>query len=198
MAEKLNILYPILVEGKYDRAAILGVANATVITTNGFGVFNSAEKKALIKALTAECPLIILTDSDKAGAMIRSHIRSLVPKEKIISLYIPQIKGKEKRKSTPSAEGTLGVEGMKADVLISLLSPYSEQAPARKQGAPITKTDFFNDGFSGGKNSAAQRDVLAERFSLPRGMTANALLEALNLLTDLDGYKMAVELLNQR
>jgi len=195
--EKLNISYPILVEGKYDRVAILGIANATVITTNGFGVFKSTEKKALIKALTRERPLIILTDSDKAGAMIRSHIKSFIPKDRIISLYIPQIKGKEKRKSAPSAEGTLGVEGMKAEVLVSLLKPYSEDAPLKSSDDPITKTDFFNDGLSGGKNSTELRDSLAVQFDLPCGMTANALLEALNILTDRVCYKNAVELLKR-
>ena len=190
--EKLNILHPILVEGRYDRAAILGVANATVITTDGFGVFKSCEKKSIIKALTREHSLIILTDSDKAGAMIRSHIRSFVPKERLISLYIPQIKGKEKRKSAPSAEGTLGVEGMSSDVLYSILLPYSVGSAHKASTEPITKTDFFNYGLSGGKNSSELRDKLAACFSLPCGMTANALLEALNLLTDRSGYEKAV------
>ena len=125
--QKLNIAYPIIVEGKYDKQRILEVCNATVIATDGFGIFKKSEKLALLRRLAEKTPLIVLTDSDGAGKVIRSHISSAVPKDRLIQLYIPQIKGKEKRKSEPSAEGTLGVEGMERKLLFDLSQKASEE-----------------------------------------------------------------------
>ena len=116
----LNIPYPIIVEGKYDRLRLLSVCQATVLTTDGFGIFKKNEKLSLFRALGEKTPVIVLTDSDGAGKLIRSHLSSAIPKDRIIQLYIPKIKGKEKRKDTPSAEGTLGVEGMERELLYSL------------------------------------------------------------------------------
>ena len=124
--EKLNIPYPIVVEGKYDRLRLLAVCNAQIITTDGFGIFKKNEKLALIRKLSTISPIILLTDSDGAGKLIRSHLCSAIPKDRLIQLYIPKIEGKEKRKSAPSAEGTLGVEGMENELLFSLLSPYED------------------------------------------------------------------------
>ena len=112
MQKKLSIPYPIIVEGKYDRLRLIEVCSANIITTDGFGIFKKSERLALLRELSARTPIILLTDSDGAGKLIRSHITSAIPKDKLIQLYIPKIKGKEKRKDTPSAEGTLGVEGM--------------------------------------------------------------------------------------
>ena len=117
---KLNIVYPIIVEGKYDRQRILSVCEATVLTTDGFGIFKKNEKLALFRRLGERSPLIILTDSDGAGRLIRSHLCSAIPKDRLIQLYIPRIEGKEKRKSEPSAEGMLGVEGMERELLYKL------------------------------------------------------------------------------
>ena len=123
MTEKmLDIPYPVIVEGKYDRLRLLSVCNAQIITTDGFGIFKKNEKLALIRRLSEKTPVILLTDSDGAGKIIRSHLTSAIPKERLIQLYIPKIEGKEKRKATPSAEGTLGVEGMERELLFSLLS----------------------------------------------------------------------------
>ena len=193
--EKLKIPYPIIVEGKYDKIKLDSVLEATVITTDGFRVFNRGEKLALVRALAEKSPVIVLTDSDGAGKLIRSHITSALPKDKLIQLYIPKIQGKERRKTTASAEGTLGVEGMDASLLRDLFAPYAEGADG---AAPVlrdnklSKVDFYLDGLSGGEGSAAKRDALAKTFGLPDGMTANALLAALRLLCTYEEYCRAV------
>lgn len=189
---KLKIPYPIIVEGKYDRAAVLAVADAVVVKTDGFGIFKSNELKALLRTLAKKTPVIILTDSDGAGNLIRSHIKRILPPERTISLYIPQIKGKEKRKSVPSADGTLGVEGMTSQIIYELLKPYESLSPLNISN-PLSKTDFFNDGLCGKSNSAEKRDIIAKKFELPGGMSSNALLEALRLLATYDEYKQAVK-----
>ena len=189
--EKLKIPYPILVEGKYDRIRLLEVVytSTQIIKTDGFGIFNKGETAALIRALAQRSRLIVLTDSDGAGKLIRSRISNLVPKEKLIQLYIPQIPGKEKRKAAPSKEGTLGVEGMERDLLYRLLAPYADgSGEAREVNNPLSKVDFYIDGLSGGANATARRDELAEKLNLPRGMTANALLAAVRLLCTYEEY----------
>lgn len=191
---KLSIPYPMIVEGKYDRLRLLSVCDAQIITTDGFGIFKKNEKLALLRQLTSKTPVIILTDSDGAGKLIRSHLISSLPKDKLIQLYIPKIEGKEKRKSEPSAEGTLGVEGMENKLLFDLLSPFeSEDKVAKGLENPLSKTDFYIDGLSGGDNSAVKRDELAEKLSLPSGMTANALLAALRILISYDEYLTLVD-----
>ena len=187
--EKLNIPYPIVVEGKYDRLRLICVCNAQIITTDGFGIFKKNEKLALIRRLSAMTPIILLTDSDGAGKLIRSHLTSAIPKDRLIHLYIPKIKGKEKRKATPSAEGTLGVEGMERELLYNLLSPFeSADAHERSRENPLSKTDFYMDGLSGQANSSEKRDALARSLSLPDGMSANALLAALKILLTYEEY----------
>ncbi len=185
----LDIPYPIIVEGKYDRLRLLSVCRANIITTDGFGVFKKKEKLSLFRALAEKGKIIVLTDSDGAGKLIRSHISSAVPKDKIIQLYIPQIAGKEKRKDAPSAEGTLGVEGMERELLYRLLLPFEDSEAARRiDENPLSKTDFYIDGLSGGERSAEKRDALAVSLGLPAGMTANALLAALKILLTYEEY----------
>ncbi|MBQ8005422.1 MAG: DUF4093 domain-containing protein [Clostridia bacterium] len=195
--EKLNIPYPIIVEGKYDRLRLLSVINAKIYTTEGFGVFSKNELITLMRALSEKTPVIVLTDSDGAGMLIRSHITSSLPKEKLIQLYIPQIKGKEKRKKEPSKAGTLGVEGMEKELLKSIFLPYSAESQSRdgcpdaytrSLENPLSKADFYRDGLSGREDSSAKRDALAKKLSLPCGMTANALLAALKLLLSYEEY----------
>ncbi|MBO5898477.1 MAG: DUF4093 domain-containing protein [Clostridia bacterium] len=189
MPRKLNIPYPVIVEGKYDAIKLSSVMEGQIITTDGFGVFNQKEKLSLIRALSQRSPVIVLTDSDGAGKLIRSHITSAVPTDRLIQLYIPRIKGKEKRKEQPSAEGTLGVEGMECGLLRDLLAPYEDEAALRRAAEnPLSKTDFFIDGLSGGENSTARRDALAAKLNLPCGMTANALLAAVRLLCTYEEY----------
>ncbi len=193
--EKLIIPYPIVVEGKYDRLRLLSLIEGRIYTTDGFSVFNKSEKMSILRALSERTPIIVLTDSDGAGKLIRSHITSAIPKEKLIQLYTPQIKGKEKRKAEPSKAGFLGVEGMKESLLRKLFAPYSVENVNDGKDAfmlssenPLSKKDFYIDGLSGGEGSAAKRDSLAERLNLPRGMTANALLSALKLLISYEEY----------
>ena len=186
---RLNIPYPIVVEGKYDRLRVLCVCNATVLTTDGFGIFKKNEKLALFRTLGERSPVIVLTDSDGAGKLIRSHISSAIPKDRLIQLYIPKIKGTEKRKSAPSAEGTLGVEGMETELLYKLLLPFeNEEISTRLRENPLSKTDFYIDGLTGGENSSTKRDTLAESVGLPSGMTADALLAALKILFSYEEY----------
>lgn len=190
--EKLKIRLPVIVEGKYDRLRLLNVMEAHVITTDGFGLFRSHEKAALIRALAAASPLIVLTDSDGAGRLIRSRISQMIPADRLIQLHIPRIEGKEKRKSVPSAEGTLGVEGMEEQLLRKLFLPYSGEDIPSAASNPLSKTDFYIDGLSGGADSAAKRDALAAKFGLPPSMTANALLAALRLVCSYEDYLTAV------
>lgn len=187
----LNISIPIVVEGKYDREKILSVAKATVITTDGFGIFKKSEKTALLRRLAAKNGIIVLTDSDGAGLVIRNHIRSAVPADKIFNIYTPEIKGKEKRKEKPSKEGLLGVEGMEKAWLESVLAPFSDDgySPA----AYVTKTDFYLLGLSGGTDSASKRAALARRLSLPANLSCSALIAAINLLVTADEFSAAVK-----
>ena len=190
MKEKIREV--IVVEGRYDKNALLQVVDATVVETGGFGVFNDKEKLAFFRRLAESRGLILLTDSDGAGGLIRSHLSGILPKDRLINLYIPKIEGKEKRKSEPSKEGFLGVEGMEKRLLSELLSPFSdENALARIEENRLSKTDFYIDGLSGGKNSASRRDEVAAVFSLPSGMTANALLSALKIVCTYEEYLAA-------
>lgn len=186
---KLNIPFPIVVEGKYDRLRVLSVCDATVLTTDGFGIFKKKEKLSLLRALGERSPIIILTDSDGAGKLIRSHLSSAIPPDRVIQLYIPQIKGKEKRKAAPSAEGTLGVEGMDGQLISDLLAPFEDENTSRRLCEnPLSKVDFFTDGLTGAPDSASKRDALALSLGLPRGMTPNALLAALRILLSYEDY----------
>ena len=187
--EKLNIPYPIVVEGKYDRLRLLSVCQARILTTDGFGIFKKNEKLALIRQLAKHSPIIVLTDSDGAGKVIRSHLSGAVPPERIIHLYIPQIRGKEKRKALPSAEGTVGVEGMERELLYQLLSPYQDpDAACRLSENPLSKADLYLDGLCGREDSVARRDALARQLELPAGMSAGALLATLRVICTYEEY----------
>lgn len=192
MSEKLRISLPIIVEGKYDKIKLDSILDANIITTGGFGIFNSEEKKALIKRLCKN-GVILLCDSDGAGKVIRSYIKSFLPSDKVYNLYIPKIEGKEKRKRESSKEGTLGVEGIDATLLRSLFLRFVDNSSDKKE--PITKRDFFLYGLSGGENSSAARDRLAALYDLPSGMSANALLDALNMITTLDDLSEKTKLI---
>ena len=185
--KKIHLKYPVIVEGKYDKIKLSNILSSSVISIGGFSFMNDKKKKKLLSALADETKLIILTDSDKAGAFIRSRLKGIISPEKLIHLHIPQIKGKEKRKQRASAEGFLGVEGISADILreriLSLIDLHPEVAGGEKTEAEsITKTDFYFAGLSGGDNSAEKRDRLAAEVALPAKMSANALLSALNMI----------------
>ena len=190
--EKLQIPYPVVVEGKYDRLALLSVMDGTILTTEGFGIFKKSEKAALLMALAKKTPLIVLTDPDGAGALIRSHIAGIVPKDRVIPLYVPRVAGKEKRKSEKSAEGVLGVEGQEKEELRRVLSPFAADRPAPAR-ADLTKLDFYKDGLTGRENCSERRNALAALFGLPPDMTPNALLAALSVIATREEYAAAVE-----
>ncbi|MBO5931840.1 MAG: DUF4093 domain-containing protein [Clostridia bacterium] len=190
MDERLKIPYPVIVEGKYDKLRLESVIEAHIIPTDGFGIFKKEEKASMFRALAKKTPLILLTDSDGAGKLIRSHLTSVLPKERLIQLYVPRISGKEKRKNEPSAEGILGVEGMERELLFELFKPYANaQAVAvRMAENPLCKTDFYEDGLTGKEGSSERRDALCTQLGLPLGMTPNALLAALRVLCTYEEY----------
>ncbi len=191
--EKLQIPFPVIVEGRYDRLRLECVMEGQILTTDGFGVFRRQEKTQLFRALAERTPLILLTDSDGAGKLIRSHLTSVLPADRLIQLYIPRVEGTERRKRQPSAEGTLGVEGMEQALLYDLLAPYADPAAVeRAQKNPLSKTDLYLDGLTGCPDSAARRDALAEKLKLPPGMTPNAFLAALRVLLTYEEYLAAV------
>ena len=183
----------IVVEGRYDKNTLSQIVDATVITVGGFSVFNDREKLAFLRRLAEERGLIVLTDSDGAGKVIRSHITSALPKEMVYHLYIPEIKGKEKRKSAPSKAGTLGVEGMEDDLLRQLFAPFAADMPREIQRGGITKADFFALSLTGCDGSAARRDRLCRHLGLPAGMTPGALLDAVNILYDKESFTALAE-----
>ena len=193
MTDKLKIDIPIAVEGKYDKIKVASVADAHIITTDGFGVFASEEKSALIRRLAAPRGIIVLTDSDGAGLVIRNYFNRILPKDKLFHLYIPQIEGKEKRKKNPSKEGMLGVEGMEADMLRNILAPFADGTENKKNQRELTKTDFFANGLSGSDAAASKRARLCRYLSLSQNMSANALLAAINMLGEVGRYEEFLE-----
>lgn len=175
---------PVIVEGKYDKQKLSAILNTTIITTNGFRIFNDREKRALIRRLAEKNGIFVLTDADGAGLVIRNLLRGCVPKEKITHLYIPAVAGKERRKAAPSKEGLLGVEGIDEETLTHIFAPFAvgEDACRTQEKQSVSKADFYDAGLSGGEGSAERRARLAKHFRLPPHMSANALLEAINLL----------------
>ncbi|MBQ4116485.1 MAG: DUF4093 domain-containing protein [Clostridia bacterium] len=186
--KKITIDIPIIVEGKYDVIKLNSIIDGQIIKTDGFGLFKSEETQNYIRQLAHKKGVIVLTDSDGAGLLIRNHLSSILPKEKIIHLYPPQIEGKEKRKTTPSKEGFLGVEGIQADTLRMLFAPFESNIQKNKP-KQVSKLDFFEDGLTGAPNSANKRNALKKRLGLPLNISANALLDTINLLYSYEEYK---------
>ena len=188
--EKIYFPLPIIVEGKYDKNKLAAVFSGCIVTTDGFGIFSKSQKAALIRRLAEANGVIVLTDSDGAGLVIRNHLRNLLPPDKIIHLYTPRIKGKEKRKSAPSKEGFLGVEGMELAWLEKILAPFADGGA--KPRMQLTKADLYALGLSGGPNSEARRKELSRLLDLPDNLSANALLEAVCLLITKEEFERAV------
>lgn len=190
---KLAIREAVLVEGKYDKIKLSSFIDTLILTTDGFGIFKQPEKRALLSALANTRGLVVLTDSDRAGQFLRSKLRGLLPVKGVTHLYIPAIAGKEKRKVHPSKDGLLGVEGMSVMLLQHLFEqagivtssaelPAHGPSPAGLQTKPITKFDFYSAGLSGGVCSAQKRANAAQMLGFPKNMSANAMIEAMNLL----------------
>ena len=191
--EKLKIPYPIIVEGKYDKLRLSSVAEAQIIATDGFGIFKNHERAALLRALARKTPLIVLTDPDGAGRLIRSHISGILPKDKVIALHVPKIEGKEKRKKEASAEGFLGVEGVERELIYHLLSPSTDSQMTRQiEENPLTPAILCRDGLTGSPDSQAKRDAVGAVFGLPGGMNAKAFLAAVKCVATYEEYLVAL------
>ena len=193
--DKIKLTIPVVVEGKYDRLRLQELIDGPIIETGGFGIFSDPEKLSSLQQLAEKTGLVILTDSDRAGFRIRSYIRSALSENaKVINVYIPDIFGKERRKAAPSKEGKLGVEGIPIETLRKALEKAGalEGTPAPK-GEPITKTDLFLTGISGGEESRARRQQLLKMLSLPSRLTAKGLLPILNSLYTRDEFYALIE-----
>lgn len=195
----IKIKEAIIVEGRYDKNTLSQIVDAPILETSGFGIFKDKKQLSLLRRVAQKRGLIVFTDSDGAGFVIRNHLKSVIPAQYLKHAYTPDIYGKERRKSAPGKEGKLGVEGMSPEVIIEAL----RRAGATIEGESsvgcheITKQDMMALGFSGGENSAAKRSALIKKLSLPEHMSANALLQALNLLMSLDELEKIVETLEQ-
>lgn len=184
--DKLKLRQAIVVEGKYDQNTLRQIVDTAIFTTNGFADMKDPALLRLLQQAAQTTGLVILTDSDGAGFLIRSTLKSALPETGVLHAYIPDLPGKEKRKAAPGKEGLLGVEGMTPEILLKALrdagaefADGSTPPPARE---PITKQDLFALGLSGGPESAKKRAALLKALSLPAHMSANALLQALNVL----------------
>ena len=180
MEEKIKLTEAVIVEGKYDKIKLLNILDAFIIETNGFAIFKDKSKLSFIKKLAKERGIIILTDSDHAGFMIRNYISSGVPKEQIKNVYIPDIFGKEKRKDTPSKEGKLGVEGMTKEVILASLEKAGVSSTSSVCDNPITTVDFYDLGLTGGANSKAKRKAVCKALDLPEFLSTSSLISCIN------------------
>jgi len=183
--EKIRIDKPIIVEGKYDKITLSSLLDATVLTLGGFSVFHEKEKTAMIRRVAEKDGVIVLTDSDGAGFVIRNFIKGCVDPKFVKHAYIPEIEGKEKRKSKASKEGQLGVEGMRPQVLLDALKRAGatfESIESTDTRPLISKADMYKMGLSGGEGSRAKREKLLRSLDLPQKLSADALLDVLNAL----------------
>ena len=187
----ISVKEAIIVEGRYDKIKLSGIVDAPIIETNGFRVFSDKEKQALIRDIAAKRGILVLTDSDGAGFVIRNFLRGAVPKQQIKHCYIPQIEGKERRKPQKSKEGLLGVEGVTDEIIIDAIrkSGATILGEEQKQRQEITKADLFELGLTGGENSAQKRQALLKKLNMPTYLSTNALLTALNCLYSLGEIK---------
>lgn len=183
----------ILVEGKYDKIKLSQIFDATILTTDGFGIFKQKDKLALLRRLAETRGLLIFTDPDGAGFVIRNYLKGAVPKEKLFHAYIPDLYGKEKRKAKGSKEGKLGVEGVPDDVIIRAVevSGALQGSVPAKNG--ITKADLYEMGLSGSAGSTQRRLRLLKELQLPQQLSSNALLDVLNCIIDLESLTAMVE-----
>ena len=179
----IRIREAIIVEGRYDKNTLAQVVDAPILETSGFGIFHDSQRLALLRRLAETRGIIVLTDSDGAGFVIRNYLRGAIDPAQVKHAYIPDVAGKERRKRTASKEGKLGVEGMPPEVLLEALRRAGAQAEDSPEPPdPITKTDLYLAGLSGGADSAARRRTLQQELGLPEHLGSAGLLQALNLL----------------
>lgn len=185
----IKINETIIVEGIYDKVKLEQFIDAVIFTTNGFALFKDTKSMGLIKRLAEKNGIVILTDSDRAGFLIRNHIKSFVQNQYIKHAYIPEIHGKEKRKAYPGKEGLLGVEGVDEDMIVNALMNAGCSLDGKKKENSITKIDLYRDGLTGKPGSSALRAHLLLELSLPSRISTNSLLQILNALYSFEEYK---------
>jgi len=184
----IKIREAIVVEGRYDKNTLSQIVDAPILETSGFGIFKDKKQMDLLRKVAKMRGLIVFTDADGAGFVIRNHIKSAIPAQYLKHAYTPDIMGKERRKAVPGKEGKLGVEGMRPEVIVEALRKAGatiegEDTPIGRQ---ITKQDFMELGLSGGTDASKKRLALLKKLELPEHMSANAMLQALNLLYSLE------------
>ena len=190
----VKIKEAILVEGRYDKNTLSQIVNAPILETNGFGIFKDKKQMALLRQVAEKRGLVVFTDADGAGFVIRNHVKSAIPAKFLKHAYTPDIFGKERRKDKAGKEGKLGVEGMKPEIILEALRKAGATIEG-EDGMPsngITKQDMMDLGLSGGADAFSKRLMLLKKLNLPEHMSANALLQALNLLYSLEELQKLV------
>jgi len=193
----VKIREAIVVEGRYDKNTLSQIVDAPILETSGFGIFKDKQQLSLLRQVAEKRGLIVFTDSDGAGFVIRNHIKSAIPGKYLKHAYIPDVMGKERRKAAPGKEGKLGVEGMSREIILDALRRCGATIEGEENTAPsqINKQDLMELGLSGGAGSSEKRAALAKKLGFPEHMSANALLQALNLLYTLDELCQAMKTL---
>lgn len=194
----VKIREAILVEGRYDKNTLSQIVDAPILETKGFGIFKDKQQMDLLRTIAEKRGLIVFTDSDGAGFVIRNHVKSAISGKYLKHAYIPDVAGKERRKSAPGKEGKLGVEGMRPEIILEALRRAGatfENEEVLEKGEQLTKMDMFYLGLSGGVNSKSLRAALLKTLNFPQHMSANALLDALNLLYSKDEVYRLVDTL---
>ena len=188
-----------MVEGRYDKNTLSQILDATILETSGFGIFKNKQQMDLLRRVAEKRGLIVFTDSDGAGFVIRNHIKSAIPAKYLKHAYTPDIFGKERRKAAPGKEGKLGVEGMDREVILEALrrAGATFEGECATTDGQITKQDMMRVGLSGGQDSSAKRKALMQQLKLPERLSANAFLQALNLLCTREEFFSLTEKLEQ-
>ena len=189
----LKVEQAIVVEGKYDKIKLESIIDATIVVTNGYGIFKDREKLELIRFYARKKGIIILTDSDGAGFKIRGFLKGSVPEGSIKNVYIPDIFGKEKRKVKPSAEGKLGVEGIKKELIVEAfrkagINFVSEEGAEKTERNPVTRTDIYEAGLTGTPDSSEKRKKLLKKLVLPERLSTSGMLEVLNTMMSAEEF----------
>lgn len=193
MREKIKIHEAVIVEGRYDKIKLSNIIDAFILETDGFSIFKDKKKLTFIKKLALERGIVVLTDSDHAGFMIRSHISSAVPKSRIKNVYIPDVYGKEKRKAAPSKEGKIGVEGMSTEVILNAFEKAGVTASKVTCDNPVTTADFFELGLTGGADSKKKRKELCAELDLPEFLSVSSLISCINNMMSKEEFAKKVK-----